>query len=65
MSPATTARTVAGLDVCCGRPTATQWVAILARLANAPRTLGHTLHVAFADDGAARITQHPFRKVAA
>ncbi|WP_375453732.1 hypothetical protein [uncultured Methylobacterium sp.] len=65
MSPATTARLLAGIEVRRGRPTAAQWVAVLALLANATRVSGHTLHVDFIPGGSARITEYPLRKATA
>ncbi|MGV7034860.1 hypothetical protein [Methylobacterium symbioticum] len=59
MSPATTARLLAGLDVRRGRPTAAQWVEALAVLATAKRRPGHWLEVAFTPGGAAQITEQP------
>ncbi|MCJ2107867.1 hypothetical protein MKK70_21305 [Methylobacterium sp. E-041] len=61
MSPATTARALAGLNVQRGRPTAAQWVDALAILANTVRAPRHTLHVEFTPGGSARITEKPFR----
>lgn len=59
MSPATTARLLAGLEVRRGRPSAAQWVEVLTIAAAAVRTPGHTLHVEFTLGGAARVTEHP------
>ncbi len=63
MSPATTARLLAGLQVVRGRPTPAQWVEALQVLANGPRKPGHYLQVTFTLCGTAQIAERPFPKV--
>ncbi len=63
MSPATTARALAGLQVLRGRPTRAQWVEALQIVAHGQRKPGHWLEVAFTPGGAAQITEHPLSKV--
>jgi len=63
VSPATTARALAGLQVRCGRPDRAQWVEALQIVAHGQRKPGHWLQVAFTPGGAAQITAHPLPKV--
>jgi hypothetical protein len=63
VSPATTARALAGLQVVRGRPTAAQWVEALQIVAHGQRKPGHWLKVAFTPGGAAQITEHPLPTV--
>jgi len=63
VSPATTARALAGLQVVRGFPTREQWVEALQIIAHGQRKPGHWLKVAFTPGGAAQITEHPLPKV--